>query len=77
MKEFASKELITSVVEATTDLYNYNYCLEFEELPEVLLGDESRVKYMVSCLLKNSIERNNRFSLEQEIVKVRACVDHE
>ena len=29
-----------------------------EEMPKILYGDEDRLKYIFTCLLKNSVERN-------------------
>ena len=40
------------------------------------LGDSDRVRYVLSCLVKNAIERNNEFD-NLDLVKVRGYISEE
>ena len=34
--------------------------MEFDEVPKILFGDENRLTYILTCLLKNAVERNRK-----------------
>jgi len=41
--------------------------LEFDEVPKILFGDENRLTYILTCLLKNAFERNKKVGALKEV----------
>jgi len=58
MREFTPKSLIISVVAETESLNDYKPQLKFVQIEGNILGDEKRLKYITTCLIKNAISRN-------------------
>jgi hypothetical protein len=71
--EFNPKKLIKSILKDTKGRIEFQPFVELTKMPSVLLGDSNRVKYIVSCLLKNAADRNKYQGLT-EYVKVEAYV---
>jgi hypothetical protein len=60
--KFDLKKLVDDVTNETEELFDYKPLQEFDHMPDSLLGDKDRIKYILFCLLKNAIIRN-KFSL--------------
>ena len=73
MTKFEPTKLINSVLKDTKKLYDFKFQSDYEPKPMVVLGDSHRVRYILSVLLKNAIDRNNQFH-ELDLVKVSAEV---
>jgi len=41
--------------------------LEFDEVPKILFGDEKRLTYILTCLLKNAFVRNRKVDILKEV----------
>ena len=72
MSEFKPKSLITYILTETKDLFEYKPCFDSLPLPDILIGDKVRLKYILARLLKHSIDRNRNKKLE--LIQIRATV---
>jgi hypothetical protein len=59
--KFEPRKLIISVVNETKQLFTYKPELKFGMMEKEVLGDEKRLRYILSCLIKNSVVRNSMF----------------
>lgn len=59
LTEFQPMSLIYSVVTETKKVYDFTPCLQLKKLPKIILGDKYRLKYILACLVLNSIKRND------------------
>ena len=42
----------------TKQFFDYDPIIEFKKKPKVIVGDSNRIRYILSSLIKNSIQRN-------------------
>ena len=74
MTKFDPKKLITSIITDTKDLFGYEHNLRFLKMPKLLICDKFRLKYILSLLLKNAVDRNNENFYATDMVKVTSRV---
>jgi hypothetical protein len=58
MVEFNPKKTVKEVLEETRELFGCESRFESEKMPSVVLGEETRVKYILLCLLQKASTRN-------------------
>ena len=60
LNDFDPKKLIDSVIAETTDLFDLRASHHSDEsIPKTLLGDEARLKYILSCLVNSARKRDD------------------
>jgi hypothetical protein len=79
--KFEPTKLINSILKDTKKLYDFEVQFDYKQDSAVIFGDEPtkmeilgdphRVRYILSVLLKNAIDRNNQFH-GLDLVKVSA-----
>ena len=57
----------------TKQFFDYDPSIEFKKNPKVIVGDSNRIRYILSSLIKNSIQRNAE-SKGRNDVKVTAHI---
>jgi len=59
--EFNPKKTVKEVLEETRELFGCESIFESEKMPSVVLGDKTRFKYILLCLLQEAYTRNLKY----------------
>jgi hypothetical protein len=54
-------------------MFDFTFELKVDQLPNIVSGDKQLLKYILACLVENSIKRNEVFC-ETDLIKVTAFV---
>ena len=75
--KFEPRTLITSIVQETQNLFTYIPTLQFDKMGKALLGDSVRLQYILSSLIRNSVQRNAKFQGQNEVSMTAFVTDDE
>jgi len=63
--------LLRQTVSDMNNLVFFRPCIDYKKVAGIFLGDPDRIRYILSSLLRNAIDRNHEFQ-ELHLVKVSA-----